>query len=140
MIRPPPRATRTATLFPYTTLFRSATATGNYPGDIVHTKTWPGYAAGTTGVLNALAPKHFDVSGIVGLADKPPILWVHGEVDAIISDASVYEPNALGQLGVLPEWPGAALPPPQPLVPTTIGSAPCRESVCQSVEISVGPR
>lgn len=100
-------------------ILATATATGNYPGDIVHTKTWPGYAPGTTGVLNALAPKYFDVSGIVGLADKPPILWVHGEVDAIISDASVYEPNALGQLGVLPDWPGAEIAPPQPMVTQT---------------------
>src|SRR3546814_17132497 len=31
MIRPPPRSTRTATLFPYTTLFRSAAVTGIPP-------------------------------------------------------------------------------------------------------------
>src|SRR3546814_1656517 len=32
MIRRPPRSTRTDTLFPYTTLFRSASASSNVPG------------------------------------------------------------------------------------------------------------
>src|SRR3546814_8720032 len=34
MIRRPPRSTRTDTLFPYTTLFRSATATAMLPGAV----------------------------------------------------------------------------------------------------------
>src|SRR3546814_12821158 len=33
MLRPPPRSTRTYTLFPYTTLFR-ATMRSNYPGSV----------------------------------------------------------------------------------------------------------
>src|SRR3546814_5357983 len=33
MIRPPPRSTRTDTLFPYTTLFRSHGTGGHQPGD-----------------------------------------------------------------------------------------------------------
>src|SRR3546814_3688298 len=44
MIRPPPRSTRTDTLFPYTTLFRSVVSNG--PGRInqafsVRSSTWP---------------------------------------------------------------------------------------------------
>ncbi|MCK6067179.1 MULTISPECIES: alpha/beta fold hydrolase [Microbacterium] len=100
-------------------MLATSTAGGNYPGDSVRTDAWPGFAAGTTGVLNALAPKHFDLSGIVDLAEKPPLLWVHGEVDAIISDASVYEPNGLGSLGILPDWPGDDIAPPQPMVSQT---------------------
>src|SRR3546814_16438616 len=34
MIRRPPRSTRTDTLFPYTTLFRSAFATGGWPDNL----------------------------------------------------------------------------------------------------------
>jgi pimeloyl-ACP methyl ester carboxylesterase len=102
-----------------TAMLATSTSSGNYPGEIVRSTSWPGYAAGATGVLNALAPKHFDVSGITGLADKPPVLWVHGEVDAIVSDSSIYEPNDLGRLGILPDWPGDEVAPPQPMVSQT---------------------
>lgn len=100
-------------------MLSTSTATGNYPGEAVTTARWPGYAAGTSGVLNALAPKYFDVSGVVDLPEKPPILWIHGEADAIISDASILEPNDLGRLGVLPDWPGEDAAPPQPMVTQT---------------------
>jgi pimeloyl-ACP methyl ester carboxylesterase len=100
-------------------ILSTSTATGNYPGDAATTERWPGYAAGTGGVLNALAPGHFDVSSIVELAVKPPILWIHGESDAIISDASIFEPNDLGRLGILPDWPGDEVAPPQPMVSQT---------------------
>lgn len=100
-------------------ILSTSTATGNYPGDSVTTERWPGYAAGRSGVLNALAPKHFDVSRIIELPVKPPILWIRGEADAIISDASILEPNDLGRLGVLPDWPGEDAAPPQPMVTQT---------------------
>src|SRR3546814_5532712 len=38
MIRRPPRSTRTDTLFPYTTLFRSQTATGTLPAKYLETQ------------------------------------------------------------------------------------------------------
>jgi pimeloyl-ACP methyl ester carboxylesterase len=100
-------------------MLSTSTATGNYPGDGTPTERWPGFAPGTTGVLNAMAPKYFDVSGIVDLAEKPPILWVHGALDAIISDESLYDYNHLGKLGIVPGWPGDELAPPQPMVTQT---------------------
>jgi pimeloyl-ACP methyl ester carboxylesterase len=100
-------------------MLTTSTAGGNYPGDGVASHNWPGFAAGTTGVLNTMAPKYFDVSGIVDLAEKPPILWVHGEVDAIVSDASFYDLNHLGSLGIVPEWPGDDVAPAQPMVSQT---------------------
>ncbi|MGP3534459.1 alpha/beta fold hydrolase [Microbacterium sp. RD1] len=97
-------------------VLETSTAVGNYPGDVVHTDTWPGYAPGSTGVVNALAPRNFDVSGIVALEPKPPVLWIRGEVDAIVSDASLAEPGSLGKLGIIPDWPGDDVAPPQPMV------------------------
>jgi pimeloyl-ACP methyl ester carboxylesterase len=100
-------------------MLSTSTAAGNYPGDGVPSPNWPGFAAGTTGVLNTMAPKYFDVSGIVDLADKPPILWIHGEADAIVSDTSFYDLNYLGQLGIVPGWPGEEIAPAQPMVSQT---------------------
>ncbi|MFI8593217.1 alpha/beta fold hydrolase [Microbacterium sp. NPDC078428] len=100
-------------------MLTTSTATGNYPGDSVSSENWPGFAPGGIGVLNTMAPKHFDVSGIADLPDKPPVLWVHGTADAIVSDASFFDLNHLGALGVVPEWPGEEVAPAQPMVSQT---------------------
>lgn len=97
----------------------TSTAEGNYPGDGVASANWPGFAAGTVGVLNTMVPRYFDTSGIVELAVKPPILWVHGTADAIVSDASFFDLNSLGALGVIPDWPGDEVAPAQPMVSQT---------------------
>ncbi|CAH0248519.1 Carboxylesterase YbfK [Microbacterium oxydans] len=100
-------------------MLTTKTGLDNYPGDGVASDTWPGFAAGSRGVLNTMAPQHLDVSGIVDLAVKPPILWIRGEKDAIVSDASFFDLNQLGLLGVIPGWPGAEVAPPQPMVTQT---------------------
>jgi pimeloyl-ACP methyl ester carboxylesterase len=100
-------------------MLTTSTAAGNYPGDGVESPHWPGFAAGSIGVLNTMVPRYFDTSGIVGLAEKPPILWVHGTADAIVSDASFYDLNHLGALGVIPGWPGADVAPAQEMVSQT---------------------
>ncbi|MBX3194433.1 MAG: alpha/beta fold hydrolase [Microbacteriaceae bacterium] len=100
-------------------MLTTKTGTDNYPGDSVASENWPGFAAGTRGVLNTMAPQHFDVTGIVELAVKPPILWIHGDKDAIVSDTSFFDLNYLGQLGVVPGWPGEDVAPPQPMVTQT---------------------
>ena len=100
-------------------MLATSTAEANYPGDAVVSDSWPGFAAGENGVLNTLAPRYFDVSGIVDLERKPPILWVHGTADAIVSDTSFYDLNRLGQLGVVADWPGAEVAPPQEMVSQT---------------------
>lgn len=97
-------------------MLSTSTATGNYPGDSAPSENWPGFAPGTIGVLNAMAPKHCNLSGIVDIADKPPVLWVHGALDPIISDASLYDFSNLGKLGIVPGWPGDEAAPPQPMV------------------------
>jgi pimeloyl-ACP methyl ester carboxylesterase len=85
----------------------------------VPSPNWPGFAAGTRGVLNTMAPQYFDVSGIADLAVKPPILWIHGTADAIVSDASFYDLNHLGALGIVPGWPGEEVAPAQQMVSQT---------------------
>ncbi len=100
-------------------ILTTATGVDNYPGDSVPSESWPGFAAGTKGVLNTLVPKYFNTSGLVDLAVKPPILWIHGSVDAIVSDASYYDLNMLGKVGLVPGWPGDEVAPPQPMVSQT---------------------
>lgn len=100
-------------------MLTTSTAEGNYPGDGVPSENWPGFAAGTIGVLNTMSPKYHDVSGIVDLEVKPPILWVHGSADPIVSDTSFYDLNYLGQLGIVPGWPGADVAPAQEMVSQT---------------------
>jgi pimeloyl-ACP methyl ester carboxylesterase len=99
----------------------NSTRTGvdHYPGDAVTTGTWPGTAPGRRGVLNTMAPTVFDVSGIVDLAVKPPVLWVRGDADQIVSDTSVFDLAFLGSVGAVPGWPGAESCPPQPMVTQT---------------------
>ena len=97
----------------------TSTEQGNYPGDSVASANWPGFGAGDVGVLNTMAPKHFNVSRIVELEVKPPILWVHGTADAIVSDASFFDLNHLGAVGAIPGWPGAEVAPAQQMVTQT---------------------
>lgn len=96
-------------------MLTTKTGVDNYPGDLIASENWPGFAAGTRGVLNTMAPIHFDTTAIVDIAAKPPVLWIHGADDAIVSDASFFDLNYLGQLGVVPGWPGEEVAPAQPM-------------------------
>ena len=87
-----------------------------YPGDLVRSPNWPGVAPGTRGILNALSPKYCNWSAVVDLDPKPPILWTHGSDDIVVADGSPWEMGKLGELGVVPGWPGAEVFPPQPQV------------------------
>jgi pimeloyl-ACP methyl ester carboxylesterase len=100
-------------------MLTTSTDEGNYPGNATESANWPGFAAGTDGFLNTMTPKYFDVSGIVDLAEKPPVLWVHGDADAIVSDASFFDINHLGAFGVIPGWPGDEAAPAQQMVSQT---------------------
>jgi pimeloyl-ACP methyl ester carboxylesterase len=86
-----------------------------YPGNTTTTETWPGVAPGDRGVLNAMAPAHFDTSGLADVDDKPAITWVRAMEDQVISDTSAFDFAFLGQLGAVPGWPGAEVMPPQPM-------------------------
>lgn len=94
---------------------------GNYPGDATTTDAWPGAGPGKHGVLNSIAPTNFriDPQDLAGLDPKPPILWIRGSVDQIVSDASMFDLANLGKLGAVPGWPGEDECPPQPMVTQT---------------------
>ena len=88
-------------------ILKSVTGDDGYPGDTATSEHWPGVAPGTRGILNALSPKYCNWAGIVDLDPKPPILWTHGAHDIVVADGSPWEMGTLGQLGVVPGWPGA---------------------------------
>ncbi|KIG11957.1 Beta-ketoadipate enol-lactone hydrolase [Enhygromyxa salina] len=91
----------------------------NYPGDALPSANWPNVAPGVAGMNNALSPKYLNQSEIVHLRDKPPILWVRGADDQIVSDRSMFDFGVLGELGAVPGWPGAEVFPAQPMVEQT---------------------
>ena len=99
------------------------TATGDeqYPGDAIPSENWPGVAPGETGVNNAISPKYCSLEAITELDpdEKPPITWIRGAADQIVSNESLFDVGTLGEMGEVPEWPGADVFPPQPMVDQT---------------------
>ncbi|HZC07232.1 MAG TPA: alpha/beta hydrolase [Ktedonobacterales bacterium] len=87
-----------------------------YPGDSVSSPNWPFKGPGEWGANNALSPKYCDLSGLAEIAPQPPILWARGADDAMVSDSATVDPAALGKLGVIPDWPGEEVCPPQPML------------------------
>lgn len=100
-------------------MLTTATGDGNYPGTSSASTHWPNFAPGEKGVLNSLSPKFFNTSDIVNLDNKPEILWIRGADDAIVNDASFFDINYLGQLGIIPGWPGEEVAPAQKMVSQT---------------------
>ena len=90
-----------------------------YPGDSRPAEAWPGFAPGDHGVLNTMAPTHFRIADLSGVQPRPPVLWLRGADDVIVSDTSLYDLAYLGSLGAVPDWPGAQAWPPQPMVAQT---------------------
>lgn len=92
-----------------------------YPGDPETSENWPGVAPGKFGPVNAASPKY-----VRGLANKMivaepkvPVLWVRGSDDQIVSNASLFDVNTLGKLGLVPGYPGDEVCSPQPMVDQT---------------------
>ena len=48
-------------------------------------------APGKWGPINALSPKYFNTSSFADLVNKPPVLWVRGAEDCVISDRSLFD-------------------------------------------------
>jgi pimeloyl-ACP methyl ester carboxylesterase len=98
-----------------------STETGddNYPGDMTTSRNWPGVAPGRRGMNNAISPKYCDVSGFSRVDQKPPVLWIRGSNDTIVSDASFLDFGTLGRMGYVPGWPGKEAFPSQPMVSQT---------------------
>lgn len=90
-----------------------------YPGDFRRVEQWPYVAAGDRGVCNTMAPNHGRLSGLTEIPVKPPILWVRGAADGLVSDTSTGDFGFLGKTGAVPGWPGEETVPPQPMVSQT---------------------
>ncbi|MFF0425490.1 alpha/beta fold hydrolase [Streptomyces sp. NPDC004520] len=88
----------------------------HYPGDSTASTAWPGIAPGTRGVLNCMAPTHFRVDDLHLIDPKPPVLWIRGEDDIIVSDTSMFDLAHLGSIGAVPGWDGT---PAQPMLAQT---------------------
>jgi pimeloyl-ACP methyl ester carboxylesterase len=91
----------------------------HYPGTSRQVPVWPGFAPGDHGVLNTMAPTNFRITGLDEVEPKPPILWLRGADDVIVSDTSLYDLGYLGSIGAIPGWPGPDIWPPQPMVAQT---------------------
>ncbi|MFN8471080.1 MAG: alpha/beta hydrolase [Anaerolineae bacterium] len=97
-------------------ILKSHIGEDGYPGDFEVSDNWPGVAPGTRGILNALSGKYCNWADIVDLDPKPPVLWTHGTADIVVADGSAWDIGTLGQMGVVPGWPGHDVYPPQPMV------------------------
>ncbi|GIL09095.1 MAG: alpha/beta hydrolase [Chloroflexota bacterium] len=90
------------------------------PGDSVPSPNWPFTAPGRWGSANALSPKYVaHPARLYSINPKPPVLWVQGSHDLLVSNTAASDVGTLGQMGVLPGWPGAEVFPPQPMLDQT---------------------
>jgi pimeloyl-ACP methyl ester carboxylesterase len=87
-----------------------------YPGDMTPSPHWPGVCPGKRGIVNAFGRKYFDASAFANIQPKPPVLWIRGADDMIVSNNAFWDIAALGAMGFVPGWPGAEECPPQPMV------------------------
>jgi pimeloyl-ACP methyl ester carboxylesterase len=100
-------------------MLSTRTGEDHYPGTARKVDAWPGFAPGDRGVLNTMAPTHFRIGDLAGVDPKPPVLWLRGADDVIVSDTSLYDLAYLGSIGAVPGWPGERAWPPQPMVAQT---------------------
>jgi len=100
-------------------ILRMKVADGNYPGDMTPSPNWPTVAPGARGVNNAISPRYMNVAAFAGVSPQPPVLWVRGADDQIVSDTSLFDFGFLGKLGAVPGWPGEEVYPAQPMIGQT---------------------
>lgn len=114
--KPPFRAPEEREEIFLSSMLSTAVSEENYPGDTAHSQNWPNVAPGAKGMNNAISPKYCDLGSFANIDPKPPVLWIRGADDAIVSDTSLLDFGYLGQLGAVPGWPGEDAYPPQPMV------------------------
>ncbi|MBO8162839.1 MAG: alpha/beta hydrolase [Brevibacillus sp.] len=114
--RPPFRVKREVEDQFVAAMLSTRTGKGYYPGSFETCEQWPGVTPGTDGINNAMSPKYVNLTPIVEIEPKCPILWIRGAEDMIVSDQSLFDFGTLGKMGVVPGWPGEDVYPPQPMV------------------------
>ncbi len=90
-----------------------------YPGDLTPSSNWPNVAPGNLGINNAMAPAYVNLSAFADIEPRPPVLWLRGDSDQIVSDHSFFDLGFLGSQGFVPGWPGEEVFPPQPMLGQT---------------------
>jgi pimeloyl-ACP methyl ester carboxylesterase len=90
-----------------------------YPGDATPSPNWPGVGPGRRGVNNAMSPAWCNTSAFGDVERPVPLLWVRGDEDQVVSDASMFDFGTLGKLGAIADWPGDAVFPAQPQIGQT---------------------
>lgn len=90
------------------------------PGDTVPSPNWPHIAPGKWGATNALSPKYaIDVKKLYAAEPKTNVLWIRGSHDMAVSDNAASDPATVGAAGLLPNYPGPEVYPPQPMLKQT---------------------
>jgi hypothetical protein len=97
-------------------ILRTKVGDYNYPGDKTSSPNWPKVAPGRWGIVNAFSPKYCDLSAFAKIETRPDVLWVRGADDRTVSDTSAADFGYLGKIGMVPDWPGEDVYPPQPMV------------------------
>ena len=90
-----------------------------YPGDSVPSPNWPYVAPGVYGPNNALSPRYLNLAPLGDLRDGPPMLWIRGSDDIMVSDAAQLDPATLGRYAMMRGWPGRRAFPQQPMLAQT---------------------
>jgi pimeloyl-ACP methyl ester carboxylesterase len=92
-----------------------------YPGGSTPSENWPGVAPSPRGVNNAMSPAWCNTSAFGDLVQPAPLLWIRGDEDQVVSDASMFDFGTLGKLDAVPGWPGDEVYPPQPMIAQSRG-------------------
>lgn len=114
--KPPFRASKEREEVFVAELLKTKVSPENYPGGTSTSPHWPTIAPAETGMNNAISPRFCNLSAFAKISPKPPVLWIRGDSDQIVSDTSLFDLGFLGQLGAVPGWPGADIFPPQPMI------------------------
>ncbi len=114
--KPPFRAERAREDVFVEEIISTKTGEGFYPGDFTPSTNWPTLGPGKYGMNNAISPAYCNLEAFAAINPQPPVLWIRGDSDQIVSDTSLFDFGFLGQLGAVPGWPGADVYPPQQMI------------------------
>lgn len=90
------------------------------PGGAEKSPNWPFVAPGKWGAANALSPAYQDdPMKLLNITPKPPVLWVRGSHDLLVSNTAASDLGTIGAMGLIPGWPGVEVFPPQPMIDQT---------------------
>jgi len=105
-----------------------AVSDGTYPGNMEPSRHWPGVAPGTRGMNNALSGRYCNLTGLIEVSPRPPILWIRGAEDQIVSDASLFDFGTLGHSASWAWCPGGRATASSPRSPWSPRPEPCSTS------------